>query len=139
VRVNEALVGEVTGARFTTVTTRGGYDMGDVDAFLDRICPRLYAGEPVADMVAKARFTPTELRQGYDVREVDRFLDHVVATAGVADAAARNPNPTTREQPVVTGRTEPTFQQDPTVDPQWVNPVAEVRSPLARLFGRRRR
>jgi hypothetical protein len=52
------------------VLVREGYDMGEVDAFLDRLCERLAEGRAVTKKIDKARFTPVRLREGYDMEEV---------------------------------------------------------------------
>jgi len=123
-RVNEALVDKVANARFSPVRIQEGYDMDEVDRFLDRLCQRLSAGEPIAGFVARARFTPTRIREGYAMGDVDDFLDRVVAeaeiTTGLPEAAALPE----------TAATAP--------DVEWTNPISEVRSPLGRLFGRRK-
>ena len=54
-----------------------GYDVDEVDAFLDRVEPRL-AGRPdpaLADEILAVRFTPVRIRAGYDQKDVDDLLD----------------------------------------------------------------
>ncbi|WP_017935993.1 DivIVA domain-containing protein [Nocardioides sp. Iso805N] len=130
--MNESLAAEVENCRFTPVRLREGYDTGEVDDFLDDLCRRLRAGEPVAALVAGARFTPVRMREGYDMGEVDRLLERVVADAADATSAT-----TSAASPTVVDPTAPAAA--PAAMPQeWTNPVSEVTSPLARLFRRRR-
>ncbi|WP_116950702.1 DivIVA domain-containing protein [Jiangella endophytica] len=66
------------GERFTVVRLAEGYDIGDVDAFLDRV--RTTVGTTLsADEVQRVQFTTVRLRAGYDMRAVDDYLDEVVA------------------------------------------------------------
>lgn len=125
VRVNESLAAEVENCRFTPVRLREGYDMGEVDDFLDELCRRLRAGEAVAAFVAGARFTPVRMREGYDMGDVDRLLERVVASAPDATSTSSAPASPTEPAPAATPQ-------------EWTNPVSEVTSPLARLFRRRR-
>jgi DivIVA domain-containing protein len=71
---NDALVDQVSGSRFRTTKLRQGYDMAQVDDFLDRLVTALRAGQPVRPLVDGARFTPTRLRAGYDMGDVDDLL-----------------------------------------------------------------
>ena len=64
---------------FAMVKMREGYDMEQVDEFVDRVMATVN-GQPVGRPVTpreirKVRFTPVRLREGYDVAEVDQFLD----------------------------------------------------------------
>ncbi|GAA1969945.1 hypothetical protein GCM10009798_33300 [Nocardioides panacihumi] len=119
--MNESLATEVEHARFTPTRFREGYDMAEVDRFLDDLCVRLRAGESVARYIAEARFTPVRLREGYDMGDVDSLLGHVASTADAAPA----------------GDTSPVGEDPSPADSDWRNPISEVRSPLARLFRRR--
>ncbi len=68
------------GHRFCRTRVRPGYDMVEVDQFIDRIegtlglCP-LTGGPVSADDVRTVRFRTVRLRWGYDEVEVDRALD----------------------------------------------------------------
>lgn len=130
-RVNEALVDKVANARFTPVRMQEGYDMGEVDRFLDRLCERLSAGEPIAGFVARARFTPTKIREGYAMGDVDDFLDRVVAEADVTTGLPETTAPPAAAPPAAS-------PPEVASDLEWTNPISEVRSPLARLFARRK-
>ena len=102
----------VRNAQFTTTRLRPGYDMADVDAFLDRLghvlesltadnialqemVDRVRAGAlwpgrippPVRDLtpddVRHIAFKTTRLRPGYDEQEVDAVLDDARVVIGV--------------------------------------------------------
>ena len=65
---------------FSTTRLRPGYDIEEVDAFLEAI-RQTFLGirEPslTADEIRKKQFSTTRLRPGYDEDEVDAFLDTV--------------------------------------------------------------
>ncbi|GAA4530718.1 hypothetical protein GCM10023160_32160 [Brachybacterium paraconglomeratum] len=66
--------------RFTPVRFNEGYDMQEVDGFLD-LCERALLsgdGSVTADTVRQHRFATTKFREGYELDEVDRFLDGVL-------------------------------------------------------------
>lgn len=67
--------------RFTPARFRAGYDLTEVDAFLDRCDQALSSGDGsiTAQSVLAMRFTPTKFREGYEMDEVDAFLDDVLA------------------------------------------------------------
>lgn len=72
------LVEAITTARFTPVRLRHeGYDMGAVDALLDRVVEGLGRGEPVQGVLDEARLPHVRWREGYDIAEVDAFLAHL--------------------------------------------------------------
>jgi DivIVA domain-containing protein len=63
---------------FSTSRLRPGYDIEEVDAFVESIRQAfLGIGQPplTADEVRDKRFSTTRLRPGYDQEEVDAFLD----------------------------------------------------------------
>ncbi|QNE17539.1 DivIVA domain-containing protein [Kribbella qitaiheensis] len=69
--------------RFTAVRLREGYDMEQVDAFVDRVMATVN-GLPVSSPVTpreihKVQFRPVRISEGYDVEEVDKFLDEAEA------------------------------------------------------------
>jgi len=119
--VNESLLAEIEQSRFRPTRLREGYDMGEVDAFLDDLCTLLRSGEPIAGLIGEVRFTPVRLREGYDMDDVDSLLQHVASSVGS----------------VPTGETSPAAEEPAPVDTGWRNPISEVRSPLSRLFQRR--
>jgi DivIVA domain-containing protein len=102
---------DVDNVRFTPVRLRTGYDMGDVDAYLDRVKAHLdrldaaVAGTGQAPgPLARAVFTPVRLREGYDIGEVDAFLDQVDAEDARLRSLARsglNPSTSPTTDPVV--------------------------------------
>ncbi len=83
----------IDAARFTTVRLREGYDMQEVDEFLDiakrnlqlryEAQDRLHAGGSFRSLdvgllskhIENVEFTTVRLREGYDMQEVDEFLD----------------------------------------------------------------
>lgn len=80
---------DVRNVQFTTVRLREGYDMREVDEFLDRIIATFEERErgsaPSAsaltgDTVREQHFRTVRLAEGYDLEEVDTFLDQVSAT-----------------------------------------------------------
>lgn len=64
---------------FTRVRWREGYDMAQVDAFIERLMATAegrYVERPVTpDEIQQVSFTPVRLTHGYEVDEVDAFLD----------------------------------------------------------------
>lgn len=76
----------VHAARFAVTKFREGYEMDQVDDFLDRIATALdvaaEGGVPSlsVDDVLEMRFTATKYREGYDQDQVDDFLDQVIRT-----------------------------------------------------------
>lgn len=108
---------DVRGARFARTKFREGYDMGEVDALLERAAATLevLAGArpgPAALSardVAESRFMATKFRDGYDQVEVDDFLDRVaaalVAAAGSAHGSAGATDPRGAQPPAGAPRT----------------------------------
>lgn len=78
--------------RFTPTRFRAGYDVTEVDDFLDRCDQALSSGDGsvTAQSVLEMRFNPTQFQEGYDMDEVDAFLDDVLAPrfAALAPGAA---------------------------------------------------
>ncbi|WP_131737998.1 DivIVA domain-containing protein [Actinomadura roseirufa] len=70
------LVNWIQNARFSSARLRSGYDVRDVDAFLDRIVAGLRGAAPpvTARDVRESAFRVVRLGPGYDEQEVDRFL-----------------------------------------------------------------
>ena len=88
---------EVLTTRFTPTKFRAGYDLEQVDAYLDRATTTLTALEagehPGAGMLSasearEARFVPTKWREGYDVTEVDDLIDSIVRTLQAYESGA---------------------------------------------------
>ncbi|MEV5828320.1 DivIVA domain-containing protein [Spirillospora sp. NPDC052242] len=79
------LISWIENARFPAVRMRVGYDVRDVDAFLERVIAGLRgAAPPVTPADVRACvFRMIRLGPGYDVQEVDDFL------ARLADALER--------------------------------------------------
>ncbi|MFC7503159.1 DivIVA domain-containing protein [Nocardioides sp. CPCC 206347] len=86
----------VAEVRFTPVRLREGYDMGEVDAFLDRIVAVANDPAAIAALVSGARFTPVRLREGYHMGQVDAFVRGLVGgeprIPAPAPAPARPPH-----------------------------------------------
>jgi DivIVA domain-containing protein len=75
---------------FTHVRWREGYDIGQVDAFIERAAEELASPTPAmrpADVRA-ARFRPVRVREGYEMAEVDAYLDELEQRL-----ARRSPDP----------------------------------------------
>lgn len=79
-------VDDIRNKTFQTVRFREGYDVDEVDDFLDEVIARLKAGNPMtATELAARTFQTVRFKEGYDVAEVDGFLDelaHGVTTDG---------------------------------------------------------
>jgi DivIVA domain-containing protein len=64
---------------FSPVRFSEGYDMFEVDDFVDRVMATVN-GQPVdrpvtAAEIRNVRFSPVRIREGYDVTQVDLFLE----------------------------------------------------------------
>ncbi|MDN5899617.1 MAG: DivIVA domain-containing protein [Brachybacterium sp.] len=98
--------------RFTASRFDPGYDMAEVDDFLDRCDRALATGDAsvTAETVLGAAFTVTRFRKGYDKAEVDRFLDDVLAPR-FGDATGGSTSHDAPHEPATghpaTGRTSP--------------------------------
>lgn len=73
----DAVVAE---ARFRPVRLGAGYDMGDVDAFLDEFLALAGSGFDPRRMLDEAQFRSTRFREGYAAEDVDVFLDRLRST-----------------------------------------------------------
>ena len=88
---------------FSTVRMREGYDIGEVDEFLDQARAALAADPPLMTPlgVETRRFHPVRLRTGHDMGEVDAYLDRLAE-------ALRS-----RQDPEAAGRETPRRPQAP--------------------------
>ena len=70
------LINWIQNTRFSGAGLRSGYDVRDVDAFLDRVVAGLRGTAPpvTARDVRESGFRVVRLGPGYDEQEVDRFL-----------------------------------------------------------------
>ncbi|WUH96886.1 DivIVA domain-containing protein [Spirillospora sp. NBC_00431] len=70
------LINWIQNARFAGAGLRSGYDVRDVDAFLERVIAGLRGVAPPVSArdVRESAFRVVRLGPGYDEREVDRFL-----------------------------------------------------------------
>ena len=64
---------------FSTVRMREGYDIGEVEEFLDQARAALATDPPSMTPldVENRRFHPVRLRTGYDMAEVEAYLDRL--------------------------------------------------------------
>jgi DivIVA domain-containing protein len=87
---------EVISTAFATTRFAPGYDMDEVDDFLDRVASTLRAHaegdgdsiEMLSDDIPARRFATTTFREGYAQLEVDEFLDRAETTLRTLEAAA---------------------------------------------------
>jgi DivIVA domain-containing protein len=75
------LIGWIQSVQFTGTRARAGYDVRDVDAFLNRVVAGLrgVAAPVSARDVRESVFRTVRLAPGYDEREVDAFLRQLAA------------------------------------------------------------
>ncbi|MDH5278764.1 MAG: DivIVA domain-containing protein, partial [Actinomycetota bacterium] len=83
--------GQPRGPRFTVVKMAEGYNIAEVDAFIDTIDQRT-PGE-----VRGVQFSTSRLTRGYDEDEVDRFLDEYEARLTVAAGVTEPAHPSRAE------------------------------------------
>lgn len=66
-------------ARFSVVGFKAGYDIADVDGYLDRLMTSCNdpdtPDEVIRDLITNARFRTQRMRKAYDVAQVDFFVD----------------------------------------------------------------
>jgi len=84
----------VTQPRFRPVRFGEGYDMQEVDDFIDRIEHALHTGDGsvTADQILQQRFTQTRFSEGYAMDDVDRYLDRVALPQLQAGSAGPAPS-----------------------------------------------
>lgn len=83
-------VGMIKRVRFTPVRIHEGYEMDDVDRFLDQLQAEAGRGGDLAALVRSATFGRVRLREGYDIGEVDDFLREV---SGITVESPATPAP----------------------------------------------
>lgn len=83
-------------ARFPVVRLHEGYDLAEVDAFVERIQATMATTLRIDD-VKNIEFTTVRLHEGYDMRAVDEYLDEVIARLSGTSAAADDDELTTTE------------------------------------------
>ncbi|MFF3065334.1 DivIVA domain-containing protein [Oerskovia sp. NPDC057915] len=114
---------QVLDTKFTATKFREGYDVVQVDDYLDRVAVTLAAYEsgdrPGTGLLTSAeasgvRFSATKWREGYDVTEVDDLIDGIVGTLRSYESGpAPTPHPAA---PHPTGAaSDAVGQQDPAV------------------------
>lgn len=112
--MNDDLIGEIREAEFRTTGLRAGYDVDEVDRFLDELIAAVGRGEDVSGLVDQARFSPVK-RKGYEMSEVDALLDRIAgrptgrALRNALDPVPRElrsggPPEVVRKQPGLLGR-----------------------------------
>jgi DivIVA domain-containing protein len=84
---------------FSEVHLREGYEIPEVDEFVERVWTALRQNPPAmgADDVASVVFRPVRLRAGYDMGEVDTWLDR--AQAELASRGGVSSTTTVRQPP----------------------------------------
>jgi DivIVA domain-containing protein len=130
-----SLLREIQAARFSPVRLREGYDMGDVDNFLDDLAGAIGQGADVGALVDNARFATVKLREGYDMGEVDRFLEQVRVTS-VGHGTATSASAGGGESQAGRSATH-VVSRDGQSGTNHPNVIQEQRGILSRLFGRR--
>lgn len=82
------LANSVNDSRFTITKFSTGYDLDDVDDFLDRIAAQLTAGSTLDELLAtisQVTFRETRWRDGYRSDQVDSFIDQLAASIQSTD------------------------------------------------------
>ncbi|KFI91666.1 hypothetical protein BISA_0953 [Bifidobacterium saguini DSM 23967] len=70
---------------FQTVRFKEGYDVDEVDVFLDQVVARAKAGNPMTPAeIAAQTFQTVRFKEGYDTGEVDEFLTELANGVTVA-------------------------------------------------------
>lgn len=86
---------DINQVRFSMTKFRAGYEMSEVDAFLDSLQKSLLqweagrSGTILAGEVVHQRFSVTKFRNGYDQDQVDDFLDQATATLQVHEKGSK--------------------------------------------------
>lgn len=79
-----SLADDIDAIRFSPVRLTQGYDMDEVDRFLEEVRGAVSGPDAAAralellPRVRSVRFTPVRVSEGYDMDDVDGFLDTVV-------------------------------------------------------------
>ena len=100
----EVIAERIRTVRFTPVRIREGYDMGEVDDFLDQVTRAALSGMPLAPLVAHQTFGRVTWREGYDIQEVEDFLMQIAPGSGRPDIARSEQPAVIQEQRGVLGR-----------------------------------
>jgi DivIVA domain-containing protein len=94
----EQLVSYLRQAHFEGTRGRRGYQISEVNAFLERLAEAVQEGESLKHLVRRQRFTQVRLEHGYDMHQVDHFLTAVVDL----DPHASGAKPDVRRSPLLT-------------------------------------
>lgn len=85
---------KISNVQFKTVRLREGYDMTEVDDFLDQLVGEARAARSLAPLCDQVRLTTVRGRPGYDMDEVDRFLEEIGGrSASSPPVGSRIPDP----------------------------------------------
>ena len=131
----DELIQQIHDVRFTPVRLREGYDMGEVDLFLDDLEQLVRLSRPVDPLIDAARFTPVRLREGYDMADVDRFLDTVQAASAALLRGAPAPESGAATPAATPAPAVPTSTTSPTSSSASV--IEERPGLFGKLFGRK--
>lgn len=81
VPVGRVLAQLVEDATFGVVRFAAGYEISEVDRFLDEVVSTALSGADVRNLLVEVTFTPTRWRSGYAMEQVDDFLDELQRAA----------------------------------------------------------
>ncbi|PLS29215.1 cell division protein DivIVA [Bifidobacterium parmae] len=75
-------VDDIRNKTFQTVRFKEGYDVDEVDDFLDKVVDGMKAGRPMtAAELGAQTFHTVRFKEGYDVADVDEFLNELAHDA----------------------------------------------------------
>ena len=119
----------MTQPRFRSVRFGEGYDVQEVDDWIDRVQRALRTGDGsvTAEQVLQKRFTRTRFAEGYATDDVDEYLDSVAVPALRAGSGAH--------APADPGSAPDRPATDPPADNGILRPAQRRPSLLQRLFG----
>lgn len=124
---SELIVARIENAVFHPVRGTAGYDMKQVDDFLEGLVVAVRQGRSVDALIDVVRFMPTRFREGYDMAEVDGFLEEIKAFS------LGEPPPSDQDQ---SGEAVPVQPVLPESYAAAGGVVQEQKGFFARLFGR---
>jgi DivIVA domain-containing protein len=99
---------DIAKAQFMTVRLKEGYDMGEVDDFLDRLVATMEkyeqgvaerSGAISATDVREQGFTTVRIREGYDMADVDELLDQAAETLQTLESRPARPQAQPHQPP----------------------------------------
>ena len=116
---------QVLDTTFTATKFREGYDVEQVDIYLDDVSATLKAyeagGRPGTGLLTSAaagdvRFSATKWREGYEVTEVDELIDAIVGTLRSYESGPTPTSPLTVPHPTAAARDDVGQQDAPAPD-----------------------